>query len=40
MIARVKVQQKHFRPEEVTWELDEFFQKKYPSLFPEAMEED
>ena len=39
-IARVKVQWKHFTPEEAAWELEEDMQKKYPGLFPKAMEEE
>ena len=32
-IAQVKVQWKHFSPEEATWELEEDLQKSYPTLF-------
>ena len=39
-VTRVKVQWKHFIPKEVTWELEEDMQKKYPGLFPEDVEED
>ena len=38
-IARVKVQWKHFIPEEETWELEEDMRKKYPGLFPKVVEE-
>ena len=38
VVARVKVQWKHFSPEEATWELKEEMWKKYPGLFLEAME--
>ena len=40
VIARVKVQWKHFIPEEETWELEEEMRIKYPSLFIEPMGED
>jgi hypothetical protein len=33
VIAQVKVQWKHFIPEEATWELEEDLQKSYPTLF-------
>ena len=36
-IAQVKVQWKHFSPEEATWELEEEMQIKYPGFFPEPM---
>ena len=39
VVAWVKVQWKHFSPEDVTWELEEDMQKKYPDLFTEAMDE-
>ena len=32
-VARVKVQWKHFSPEEATWEREEDMKEKYPSLF-------
>ena len=32
-IARVKVQWRHFTPEEATWECEEEMKDKYPSLF-------
>ena len=38
-VARVKVQWKHFSLEEVTWELEYAPRKKYPSMFPESMED-
>ena len=34
-IAWVKVKWKHFSPEEATWELEEYLQKYYPTLFRE-----
>jgi hypothetical protein len=37
-IAQVKVQWKHFSPEEATWELEEDLQKSYPTLFRERNE--
>ena len=37
-ISHVKVQWKHFRPEEATWELEEDLQKYYPTLFQERDE--
>ena len=40
VVARVKVQWKHFIPKEATWELEKVMRKKYPGLFPEAVEED
>ena len=40
VIARVKVQWKHFSPEEATWELEEEMRIKYPSLFIKPMGED
>ena len=39
VIARVKVEWKHFSPEVATWELDDEMQIKYPSLFIEPMGE-
>ena len=38
VVTRVNVQWKHFILEEETQELEEVLQKKYPCLFPEAME--
>jgi hypothetical protein len=32
-ITQVKVQWKHFSPEEATWELEEDLWKSYPTLF-------
>ena len=40
VVVWVKVQWKHFTSEEVTWELEEDVRKKYPTLFPEVVEED
>ena len=40
VITWVKVQWKHFTPEEETWELEDGLQKKYPGLFPQSMEDD
>ena len=40
VIAQVKVQWKHFSPEEATWELEEEMRINYPGLFPEPMGED
>jgi hypothetical protein len=37
-IAQVKVQWKHFSPEEVTWELEGDFRKSHPILFQERNE--
>jgi hypothetical protein len=37
-IAQVKVQWKHFSPEEATWELEEDMLKYYPTLFRERNE--
>ena len=39
VVTRIKVQWKHFSPEEATWQPEEDMQKKYRVLFPEAMEE-
>ena len=39
VITWVKVQWKHFRPEEATWELEDEMWMKYPSLFSEPMGE-
>ena len=33
MVARVKVQWRHFSPEEATWEREVDMKEKYPSLF-------
>ena len=35
-IARVKVQWKHFSPEEATWELEGDLKKSHPILFQES----
>lgn len=32
-VARVKVQWRHFTPEEATWEREEAMKERYPSLF-------
>ena len=40
VIARVKVQWKHFIPEEENWELEDEMWIKYPSLFIEPIGED
>ena len=40
VIARVKVQWKHFSPEEATWELEDVMRIKYPSLFAETINEE
>eukprot|EP00253_Pinus_taeda_P015832 PITA_15832 len=37
-ITQVKVQWKHFGPEEATWEEEEFMRKVYPTLFFEGRE--
>ena len=37
-IAQVKVQWKHFSPEEATWELEGDLQKSHPILFQERKE--
>jgi len=37
-ITQVKVQWKHFSPEEATWELEEDLWKYYPTLFRERNE--
>jgi hypothetical protein len=37
-IVQVKVQSKHFSPEEATWELEEDLQKSYLALFQERNE--
>jgi hypothetical protein len=37
-ITQVKVQWKHFTPEEATWELEEDLWKYYPTLFRERNE--
>ena len=34
-IARVKVQWKHFTPEEATWEREENMKEAYPAFFKE-----
>ena len=39
LIARVKVQWKHFIPEEATWELEDVMQMKYHRIFIEPMDE-
>jgi hypothetical protein len=36
-ITQVKVQWKHFSPEEATWELEEEMLKSYPILFQEMI---
>jgi hypothetical protein len=33
VIVQVKVQWKHFSPEEATWELEDVMRKTYPTLF-------
>ena len=35
VIAQVKVQWKHFGPEEATWEDESFVREAYPELFTE-----
>ena len=40
VIAPVKVQWKHFSPEEATWELEDTMRIKYPSLFAEPINEE
>ena len=37
VIAQVKVQWKHFSPDEATWELEEEILKTYPTLFQEIV---
>jgi hypothetical protein len=37
-LAQVKVQWKHFSPEEATWELEGDLQKSHPFLFQERKE--
>ena len=32
-IVQVKVQWKHFSPEEATWEMDDKIREAYPSMF-------
>ena len=39
-IAQVKVQWKHFSPEEAKWELEKDIQEKYPNMFRELVEEE
>ena len=39
-IGQVKVQWKHLRPEEETWELESNMQVAYPALFQEHSESD
>jgi hypothetical protein len=38
VVAQVKVQWKHFSPEEATWELEEDLRKSHPVLFQERNE--
>jgi hypothetical protein len=38
VVAQVKVQWKHFSPEEATWELEGDLQKSHPILFQERNE--
>ena len=40
VIARVKLQWKHFILEEETWELEDEMRIKYPSLFAEPINEE
>ena len=35
VVVQVKVQWKHFGPDEATWEEEKFMQEAYPELFPE-----
>ena len=39
-IGQVKVQWKHLRPKEATWELESKMQEAYPNLFQEVAEEE
>jgi hypothetical protein len=38
VVTQVKLQWKHFSPEEATWELEEDLHKSYPTMFQETNE--